>query len=334
MPSSAPRPQRKPFKQLTFEERGIIRRMRTRKASVREIAQMLGKDRSSIFREIRRNKNAGDLYIEDHAQSFLRKRRLNAREKFRVIENDLFLERQAEGLLKFGLSPSKSPASWSARGRRKPSLAARCTGGCAATGRPEKHSCASAARYACHMGQNAMRGIPTSATSARGRLWSRSASGSAIGKPISCTARRTTSHHSLLTLNDRATGFCIVIKLSSLNSNACASAIIRALEGLPVKTITCDNGWEFGRHQRIERVLGCRVYFTDVNSPQQRGSNENLNGLLRQFFPKGRSMKHVTQLQATEAARHLNGRPRKRYGYQSPRQLFATMTGKSRLFSR
>ena len=142
------------------------------------------------------------------------------------------------------------------------------------------------------------------------------------------------SHHSLLTLDDCATGFCIVIKLSSLNSNACATAIIRALEGLPVKTITCDNGWEFGRHQRIERVLGCRVYFTDVNSPQQRGSNENLNGLLRQFFPKGRSMKHVTQLQATEAARHLNGRPRKRYGYQSPRQLFATMTGKSRLFSR
>jgi IS30 family transposase len=85
-------------------------------------------------------------------------------------------------------------------------------------------------------------------------------------------------------------------------------------QGLPVKTLTCDNGLEFGRHKRMERVLKCRVYFTDTSSPQQRGSNENLNGLLRQFFPKGQSMRHVTQAQATEIARRLNSRPRKRYG--------------------
>jgi IS30 family transposase len=109
--------------------------------------------------------------------------------------------------------------------------------------------------------------------------------------------------------------------------------MVQSLEGLPVKTITCDNGREFGRHLRIERSLGCRVYFTDVNSPQQRGSNENLNGLLRQYYPKGRSLKHVTQAQLKEVARRLNGRPRKRYGYASPRQLFAAMSGKPRLFS-
>jgi IS30 family transposase len=274
------------------------------------------------------------LYIEDHAQSFLRKRRLSALEKFRVIENDVFLERQAEGLLKFGLSPEQV-AGFLERMRQTQAI-----------------SRSTLYRWVRRNWQSRkallrFRGKVRVPYGTKRDAWDPNKRHIST-RPALVEKRERVgdweadlvhgtqddSHHSLLTLNDRATGFCIVIKLSSLNSNACATAIIRALEGLPVKTITCDNRWEFGRHQRIEHVLGCRVYFTDVNSPQQRGSNENLNGLLRQFFPKGRSMKHVTQLQATEAARHLNGRPRKRYGYQSPRLLFATMTGKSRLFSR
>jgi hypothetical protein len=64
-----------------------------------------------------------------------------------------------------------------------------------------------------------------------------------------------------------------------------------ALRRLPVHTITFDNGIEFGHHKAIEKLLKCKVYFTDVNSPQQRGSNENLNGLIGEFFPKGESHK-------------------------------------------
>ena len=67
------------------------------------------------------------------------------------------------------------------------------------------------------------------------------------------------------------------------------------------------------------------MYFTDPNSPQQRGSNENLNGLVREFFPKGKSMINVTQMQATEAQNLLNIRPRKRLGYLTPRHVFAAM---------
>jgi IS30 family transposase len=255
MPSRAPRPARKPFKQLTFEERGIIRRMRTRKASVREIAQMLGKDRSSIFREVRRNKNAGDLYIEDHAQSFLRKRRLNAREKFRVIENDVFLERQAEGLLKFGLSPEQV-AGFLERTRQSYAV-----------------SRSTLYRWVRRNWQSRkallrFRGKVRVPYGTKRDAWDPNKRHIST-RPALVEKRERVgdweadlvhgtqddSHHSLLTLNDRATGFCIVIKLSSLNSNACASAIIRALEGLPVKTITCDNGWEFGRHQRIAPVF-------------------------------------------------------------------------------
>ena len=91
-------------------------------------------------------------------------------------------------------------------------------------------------------------------------------------------------------------------------------------------TITVDNGSEFARHQSIEKSLGCKVYFTDPNSPQQRGSNENLNGLIREFFPKGKSMINVTQVQASEAQNSLNMRRRKRLGYLTPRHVFAGMT--------
>ena len=106
-------------------------------------------------------------------------------------------------------------------------------------------------------------------------------------------------------------------------------AIVEALKDLPVRTITCDNGIEFAQHKRIERLLGCRVYFTDTHSPQQRGSNENLNGLIREFFPKGSSMAHVTQYDATMVATVLNRRPRKRLGYDCPRNVFAELTGAS-----
>ena len=140
---------------------------------------------------------------------------------------------------------------------------------------------------------------------------------------------RDDSRHSLLTLNDRASGFCVIRKINTLNPYLVAHVIEIALRGLPVHTITFDNGIEFGQHKTIEKLLKCKVYFTDTNSPEQRGSNENLNGLIREFFPKGTSLAHVTQLHASMAAMNLNRRPRKRFGYQSPRYVFAQMTGLS-----
>ena len=100
-----------------------------------------------------------------------------------------------------------------------------------------------------------------------------------------------------------------------------------ALRGFPVHTITFDNGFEFGHHRKMEKLVKCKVYFTDSHSPEQRGSNENFNGLIREFFPKGKSMAHVTQQQASHVASVLNRRPRKRFGYESPRNVFAAMAG-------
>jgi IS30 family transposase len=113
-----------------------------------------------------------------------------------------------------------------------------------------------------------------------------------------------------------------------------AHTIATALKGLPVKTITCDNGSEFGYHKLIEKKLKCQVYFADPNHPEQRGSNENLNGLIREYYPKGQSLKHVTQADATRVAALLNRRPRKRLGYDCPRNVFAKKSGLSQFLVR
>lgn len=100
-----------------------------------------------------------------------------------------------------------------------------------------------------------------------------------------------------------------------------------ALRGLPVHTITFDNGFEFAHHKTMAQLLRCKVYFTDTHSPEQRGTNENFNGLVREFFPKGKSLAHVTQEDTTRVATILNGRPRKRLGFESPRTVFTRMSG-------
>jgi len=327
-------PSRKRFSQLTFAEREIIRRMLSQRRRVREIANLLGKHRSTIFRELKRNKNAVDQYYEDHARSFLRKRRLNARTKFRIIENDLTLEAYVEKLLKYGLSPDQI-AGYMCRSRHERAISYR-------TVYRWLHR-----NWQSRKALLRFRGKPRAPYGSRKNAWDpnkrhiserptfvqkRERIGDWEADLVHGT--QDDSRHCLLTLNDRATGFCVIRKLVALDSYSVAYKIIAALSGLPVKTITCDNGFEFGRHKFLERKLKCKVYFTDPNSPQQRGSNENLNGLVRQFFPKGRSMRHVTQLHATEAASRLNGRPRKRFDYESPRRLFAAMASKSPYFVR
>jgi IS30 family transposase len=143
------------------------------------------------------------------------------------------------------------------------------------------------------------------------------------------------SRHALLTLVDRASRFGIIWKITSLYPEYVAQVIILALRGLPVHTITFDNGFEFGHHKTIEKGLNCKVYFTDTNSPQQRGANENFNGLLRRpYFPKGSSLRHVNQNRCSEVAAALNGRPRKCLGYECPRTVFARMSGLGPYFTR
>jgi IS30 family transposase len=126
----------------------------------------------------------------------------------------------------------------------------------------------------------------------------------------------------LLTLVERSTGYAIVAWLPHRTVLAVNRAAVRAIgsSGLPFKTITWDNGTEFHGYRELEQALGVQCYFAYPHHPWQRGSNENFNGLLRQYFPKRKSLARIRQADCDRATTKLNRRPRKRYGYETPLQ--------------
>ncbi len=138
------------------------------------------------------------------------------------------------------------------------------------------------------------------------------------------------SNSAVATIVERTTGYLTLIPLhSGRDAGTVADAIIEHLSALPpwfAQTLTWDRGSELAQHQRITAATGIQVYFADPYSPWQRGSNENINGLLREYLPKGSDLNawtHQPQLQAIAA--ELNDRPRKRLGYRTPAEELAKL---------
>lgn len=128
----------------------------------------------------------------------------------------------------------------------------------------------------------------------------------------------------LLTLVERSTGLALVAKLPNRTTAAVNRAALKLIDEseLPFKTITWDNGTEFHGYKTLEQAAELRCYFAYPHRPWERGSNENLNGLLRQYFPKRRSLAKVRQHHCDIVTQKLNHRPRKRYGYKTPFDRF------------
>ena len=131
------------------------------------------------------------------------------------------------------------------------------------------------------------------------------------------------SHHCILSLVERKTGYVIIGKLRDRTKEvitARAIQLIRQHRGL-FKTITADNGTEFHDYKKIEKATGVPIYFANPYHSWERGSNENANGLIRQYLPKRVSMRGVTQHRCNAVALTLNIRPRKRHAYKSPAEV-------------
>ena len=94
-----------------------------------------------------------------------------------------------------------------------------------------------------------------------------------------------------------------------------------------VKTITADNGLQFAEHERVSRATSVGFFFARPYHSWERGANENTNGLIRQYIPKDSDFTNITQEFLEEVERKLNERPRKRYGFLSPNQVFSKSTG-------
>ena len=129
----------------------------------------------------------------------------------------------------------------------------------------------------------------------------------------------------IATLVERRTRYAMLVKVNGKDSETVINALIKHARKLPdelYKSLTWDRGKEMADHKRFTLATDIQVYFCDPQNPWQRGSNENTNGLLRQYFPKGTDLSGYSQAKLNAVARQLNERPRKTLNFETPAERF------------
>ncbi len=125
----------------------------------------------------------------------------------------------------------------------------------------------------------------------------------------------------VVTAVERKTHYLVAELLERCQARELNAALSKKVKALPFKTLTVDNGMEFARHKQLGKLTGSQVYFAHSGRPWERGLNEQINGLLRQFFPKGTDFRNVSVAQLRHAVDLLNNRPRKTLGYRTPKEV-------------
>ncbi|WP_167495883.1 IS30 family transposase [Desulfosediminicola ganghwensis] len=129
----------------------------------------------------------------------------------------------------------------------------------------------------------------------------------------------------IVTLVERKSRYLVATKLQDKQAARLAKQTTNALSHIPRKarkTLTVDNGTEFAQYKLLEKNACLDVYFAKPHAPWQRGANENTNGLLRQYFPKGSDFRSITEVEIAKAVKRINHRPRKCLNYQTPYEVF------------
>jgi IS30 family transposase len=129
-------------------------------------------------------------------------------------------------------------------------------------------------------------------------------------------------HQAIITIVDRRSKLLRMKKVVRKTAPVVAQVICDELRGLTVHTITSDNGREFAHYNSVEHKLGVEYYFCHPYSSWERGTNENTNGLIRQFFPKKTRFDRITGIQVKEVEDKLNNRPRKSLAYRTPNEAY------------
>jgi IS30 family transposase len=292
--------------------------------SIAAIARLMGRHRSTIARELARNRSRYDgSYRYSRAQEMTNGRRSRSRRNSRFCAADWKLVLR---LLREGLSPDQISGRLALEGRLRIS----------------RESIYRFIRRDKKRGGRACR-LLRQASNIRKRHAGRDKRGRLAGKrhiserPAVVGARQEVGHwemdtvvspadrHCVVTLVERVTGCVLIGKLRSRSvaaTNRRVIQLIRAHRRL-FKTITVDNGTEFHGYRDIERATGTTFYFATPYHSWERGINENTNGLIRQYLPKRASMKHINQARCDTIALTLNNRPRKRHQYFSPIEILA-----------
>jgi transposase, IS30 family len=321
---------------LDREERYEIARLRESGLSMRQVAARLGRSPSTISRELGRNADprAGGYQPERAEQLAWRRQR---RPKQSKLGASPALRAAVQGMLDRRHSPEQASGRLSVDYPDDPSMRA-------------SHETIYQSLYVYPRGglKRELRASLRSGRATRRRRGGRESRGKIIGavpigqRPPEVQGRLVPGHHegdlvmgtqasnsAVGTIVERTTGYLTLLHLpDGHTADAVADAVITRMTAYPAwftRTLTWDNGSEMARHARITAQSGISVYFADPHSPWQRGSNENTNGLLREYLPKGTDLSRHTAEQLQEIQDELNDRPRKRLGYHTPREQLAKL---------
>jgi IS30 family transposase len=312
------------YHQLTQHERYIIASMRKGKKSVAQIAARLGRHRSTIYREVKRNKTTHNGHYgaqKAHSYAVARCRRCRRGPQYKAQELA-----KVNRLLRQWWSPKQISGVLKRRSRGMQISAQTIY----------RHVRRDKAK-----GGDLWKQLRILSKFGRKRYGRADSRGVLPGKkhiserPASVEGRRRIGHwegdtvmgsdlrHCILTLVERVTGYVIIKKLSARTKEQACQAAIRAIlfHQKVFKTITFDNGTEFHDYKLIEQRTQVKCYFATPYHSWERGTNENTNGLIRQYLPKGTSMAHIKQKDCDRIQKSLNTRPRERLDFQTPAQL-------------
>ena len=312
------------YRQITSEQRYMLAALRMQGLRAAEIARHLGCHRSTVGRELKRNRTPWDgHYRAAKAQEFTNGRRSRSGRNQHFTTSEL---KKVDELLALRWSPEQISGRLAREGGLAIShetIYRHVWRDKKAGGNLHRHlRCAQKQRrkgYGHYDSRGRLAGKrhisqrPTIVDSRR-----------EFGHWEIDTVMGTGSKHCILSLVERKTGLLLIGKLASRTCEAMnerAIQIIGANAG-PFTTITADNGTEFHKYAAIEERTQTTFYFATPYHSWQRGTNENTNGLIRQYLPRGTSMTQLNQRQCNEIARRINTRPRKRLAYQTPLECF------------
>jgi IS30 family transposase len=314
------------YRQITSAERYTLAVLRQQGLTPAAIAQVLGRHRSTILREVHRNRTHHDGgYRPQLADWYARGRRSRSRRNRRFAPADWA---RVQALLREDWSPEQVAG----RLRLQGTLAI-------------SHETIYRYVWADKAGGGTLythlRGARKQRRKRYGRYDSR---GRLAGKRLITTrpdvvAARTHVGHweadtvlgagqagpCVFSMVERKTGYLVLGQLRQRTAehvNRRARRLITT-QRHPVRTITVDNGTEFHEYAALEQATGTRFYFATPHHAWERGTNENTNGLIRQYLPKRQSMAHLTQHACNRIAAKLNQRPRKRLGFRTPEECYA-----------
>ena len=312
------------YRQLTSEERYMLAALRRQGFNQSRIARTLGRHRSTVGRELRRNSTRADgRYRASTAQERTNGRRSRSRRNQRFSAQDFALVEEL-------LCRQWSPEQVAGHLRRTGQLSISHETIYRHVWRDKR---AGGTLYTHLRGARKRRRKRYGAYDSRGRLAGKRLiserpaeveARSHVGHWEADTVAGAGSKDCVLTLVERKTGLLLVGKLADRTAGALSRRVVRLIgrHAGRFETITADNGTEFHDYRRVEARTGAIFYFARPYHAWERGSNENANGLLRQYLPKGGSMAGLSQHQCNAIARKLNTRPRKRLGFRTPLECF------------